>query len=182
MYGKSWGGFNGLQVAARQPPGLAAIISLYSTDDRYEEDIHWKVSSSSLQGGCVPGLSPPPCTPPCTTPCATPCTQPCTPPCTQPCTPPCTPPCIIPCTQPRTTPYQPLYSSLQGGCVLGLGLLSWAATMHCWDARPPHPQYNEKWQVVMAIGRKGSTECSSPLGQYQSKLILKTKVVCQFVI
>ena len=45
MYGKSWGGFNGLQVAARQPPGLAAIISLYSTDDRYEEDIHWKVDT-----------------------------------------------------------------------------------------------------------------------------------------
>ena len=40
MYGKSWGGFNGLQVAARQPPGLATIISLYSTDDRMEEDIH----------------------------------------------------------------------------------------------------------------------------------------------
>ena len=47
MYGKSWGGFNGLQVAARQPPGLAAVISLYSTDDRYEEDIHWKVESLS---------------------------------------------------------------------------------------------------------------------------------------
>ena len=31
MYGKSWGGFNGLQVAFRQPPALAAIISLYST-------------------------------------------------------------------------------------------------------------------------------------------------------
>ena len=31
MYGKSWGGFNGLQVAFHQPPALAAVISLYST-------------------------------------------------------------------------------------------------------------------------------------------------------
>ena len=31
MYGKSWGGFNGLQVAFEQPPALKAIISLFST-------------------------------------------------------------------------------------------------------------------------------------------------------
>ena len=31
MYGKSWGGFNGLQVAALQPPPLKAVISLFST-------------------------------------------------------------------------------------------------------------------------------------------------------
>ena len=48
MYGKSWGGFNGLQLAFLQPPALKAVISLYSTDNRYEEDIHWK-------GGCVLG-------------------------------------------------------------------------------------------------------------------------------
>ena len=40
MIGISWGGFNGLQVAARQPPALQAIISLCSTDDRYADDIH----------------------------------------------------------------------------------------------------------------------------------------------
>jgi predicted acyl esterase len=34
MYGKSWGGFNGLQVAYEQPPALKAVISLYSTDNR----------------------------------------------------------------------------------------------------------------------------------------------------
>ena len=28
LYGKSWGGFNGLQVAAHQPPELKAVISL----------------------------------------------------------------------------------------------------------------------------------------------------------
>lgn len=48
MYGKSWGGFNGLQMAFNQPKGLSAIISLYSTDDRYEDDIHWK-------RGCILG-------------------------------------------------------------------------------------------------------------------------------
>ena len=46
MYGKSWGGFNGLQVAARQPSALKTIISTYSTDDRYADDIHYR-------GGCV---------------------------------------------------------------------------------------------------------------------------------
>ncbi len=41
MMGISWGGFNGLQVAARQPPALKAIISLCSTDDRYADDVHY---------------------------------------------------------------------------------------------------------------------------------------------
>lgn len=45
MFGKSWGGFNALQVAARRPPALQAIISIYSTDDRYADDIHFL-------GGC----------------------------------------------------------------------------------------------------------------------------------
>ena len=42
MFGISWGGFNALQVAARKPPALKAIITLCSTDDRYEDDIHYK--------------------------------------------------------------------------------------------------------------------------------------------
>lgn len=41
MYGKSWGGFNGLQVAALQPPALKAVISLYSTDNRFTDDVHY---------------------------------------------------------------------------------------------------------------------------------------------
>ncbi|MDU8945755.1 CocE/NonD family hydrolase [Ovoidimarina sediminis] len=41
MIGISWGGFNGLQVAARQPEGLGAVITLCSTDDRYTDDIHF---------------------------------------------------------------------------------------------------------------------------------------------
>jgi uncharacterized protein len=46
MIGISWGGFNGLQIAARRPPELKAVISLCSTDDRYEDDIHF-------MGGCL---------------------------------------------------------------------------------------------------------------------------------
>lgn len=46
MYGISWGGFNGLQIAARRPPALKTIITVGSTDDRYATDIHWV-------GGCL---------------------------------------------------------------------------------------------------------------------------------
>jgi hypothetical protein len=42
MFGISWGGFNALQVAARKPPALKAIVTICSTDDRYEDDVHYK--------------------------------------------------------------------------------------------------------------------------------------------
>lgn len=42
MIGKSWGGFNGLQLAALQPSALKTIITLCSTDDRYADDVHYK--------------------------------------------------------------------------------------------------------------------------------------------
>ena len=42
MYGKSWGGFNGLQLAYKQPSALKTAISLYSTDDRYNDDCHYQ--------------------------------------------------------------------------------------------------------------------------------------------
>jgi len=41
MFGNSWGGFNALQIAALQPPDLAAIITSCSTDDRYADDVHF---------------------------------------------------------------------------------------------------------------------------------------------
>ncbi len=41
MMGKSWGGFNALQVAALRPPALKAILTVCSTDDRYADDIHY---------------------------------------------------------------------------------------------------------------------------------------------
>ena len=46
MIGISWGGFNGLQIAARRPPALKAVISLCSTVDRYNDDVHF-------MGGCL---------------------------------------------------------------------------------------------------------------------------------
>jgi putative CocE/NonD family hydrolase len=46
MMGKSWGGFNSLQVAAHRPPDLKAIITVCSTDDRYADDAHY-------MGGCL---------------------------------------------------------------------------------------------------------------------------------
>ncbi len=46
MMGKSWGGFNSLQVAAMRPPALKAITAVCATDDRYADDIHY-------MGGCL---------------------------------------------------------------------------------------------------------------------------------
>eukprot|EP00759_Apiculatamorpha_spiralis_P020995 PhF_6_TR26133/c0_g1_i1/m.37000/K06978/K06978; uncharacterized protein len=46
MFGKSWGGFNALQVAFLAPPALKSIISVSATVDRYAEDVHYI-------GGCV---------------------------------------------------------------------------------------------------------------------------------
>ena len=46
MFGNSWSGLNALQVAARQPPALKAIISHCSTDDRYTDSDQW-------MGGCI---------------------------------------------------------------------------------------------------------------------------------
>lgn len=46
MIGISWGGFNGLQIAALRPPALKAVITACSTDDRYADDVHY-------MGGCL---------------------------------------------------------------------------------------------------------------------------------
>ena len=46
MIGISWGGFNGLQIAALQPPALKTVLTLGSTDDRYATDVHYI-------GGCL---------------------------------------------------------------------------------------------------------------------------------
>ncbi|SEL64061.1 hypothetical protein SAMN05444413_11284 [Roseivivax marinus] len=41
IVGISWGGFNGLQIAALRPPALKAVVTICSTDDRYADDIHY---------------------------------------------------------------------------------------------------------------------------------------------
>jgi len=46
LFGISWGGFNGLQLAALQPPELHAVITVCSSDDRYADDVHY-------MGGCL---------------------------------------------------------------------------------------------------------------------------------
>ncbi len=42
MQGISWGGFNSLQIAARAPEPLKAVITIASSVDRYGDDIHYK--------------------------------------------------------------------------------------------------------------------------------------------
>ncbi|RWE64129.1 MAG: peptidase S15, partial [Mesorhizobium sp.] len=42
MFGKSWGGCNALQVAARRPPELKAIITICSSDDRYANGVVYR--------------------------------------------------------------------------------------------------------------------------------------------
>lgn len=46
LFGLSWGGFNGLQLAALRPPELGAVVSVCSSDDRYTDDVHY-------MGGCL---------------------------------------------------------------------------------------------------------------------------------
>jgi|SoiMethySBSTD1v2_1073268.scaffolds.fasta_scaffold01303_12 uncharacterized protein len=49
MFGLSWGGYSSLQVAARRPPELKAIISVCASDDRYADDVGYV-------GGALLGL------------------------------------------------------------------------------------------------------------------------------
>ncbi|MFJ5718753.1 CocE/NonD family hydrolase [Streptomyces sp. NPDC093149] len=49
MFGISWGGFNSLQIAALAPEPLKAIVTVCSTDDRYDNDVHY-------MGGSVLGV------------------------------------------------------------------------------------------------------------------------------
>lgn len=41
MWGISWGGFNAIQVAMRQPRALKAILAAHATDDLFHDDIHF---------------------------------------------------------------------------------------------------------------------------------------------
>ncbi|MEU9142779.1 CocE/NonD family hydrolase [Streptomyces sp. NPDC048349] len=41
MFGIAWGGCNSLQIAALAPGPLKAIVTVCSTDDRYDNDVHY---------------------------------------------------------------------------------------------------------------------------------------------
>lgn len=41
MFGISWGGFNAIQMAARNPPALKTIIAVDATEDLYQDDVHY---------------------------------------------------------------------------------------------------------------------------------------------
>ncbi len=42
MWGTSYSGFNSLQLACERPPALKAIVTIYATDDRWSDDVHWR--------------------------------------------------------------------------------------------------------------------------------------------
>ena len=41
MFGISWGGFNSIHMAMRNPPALKAIIAVDAADDLYQDDVHF---------------------------------------------------------------------------------------------------------------------------------------------
>lgn len=41
MFGTSYSGFNGLQMAMEGVPALGAVVATYATDDRYTDDVHY---------------------------------------------------------------------------------------------------------------------------------------------
>ena len=41
MFGLSWGGFNALHMAMRNPPALRAVVAIQAADDLYEDDAHF---------------------------------------------------------------------------------------------------------------------------------------------
>jgi len=41
MFGISWGGFNSIQMAMRNPPAMKAFVAVMATDYLYQEDVHY---------------------------------------------------------------------------------------------------------------------------------------------
>ena len=48
MFGTSYSGFNALHLAAERPPALKAVCAIYSSDDRYTDDVHYMGGSLRL--------------------------------------------------------------------------------------------------------------------------------------
>jgi uncharacterized protein len=62
MYGISWGGFNALQMAMRNPPELKAIIAADATEELFHDDIHYidgmmHIDEFELNMDMAPGMT-----------------------------------------------------------------------------------------------------------------------------
>jgi predicted acyl esterase len=62
MFGISWGGFNSIQLAMRQPPELKAIIAVDATEELFHDDIHYidglmHVDEFELNMDMAPGMT-----------------------------------------------------------------------------------------------------------------------------
>jgi predicted acyl esterase len=62
MYGISWGGFNALQMAMRNPPELKAILAVDATEELFHDDIHYidgliHVDEFELNMDMAPGMT-----------------------------------------------------------------------------------------------------------------------------
>jgi predicted acyl esterase len=62
MYGISWGGFNAIQMAMRNPPELKAIIAADATEELFHDDIHYidgmmHVDEFELNMDMAPGMT-----------------------------------------------------------------------------------------------------------------------------
>jgi len=62
MFGISWGGFNSLQMAMRQPAGLKAIIAIAATDELFHDDVHYvdglmHIDEFELNMDMAPGMT-----------------------------------------------------------------------------------------------------------------------------
>jgi uncharacterized protein len=62
MFGISWGGFNAIQMAMRNPPGLKAIIAVDATDELFHDDVHYidgmmHIDEFELNMDMAPGIT-----------------------------------------------------------------------------------------------------------------------------
>jgi hypothetical protein len=62
MFGISWGGFNSIQMAMRNPPGLKAIIAVAATDELFHDDVHYvdgmmHIDEFELNMDMAPGMT-----------------------------------------------------------------------------------------------------------------------------
>ena len=48
MFGTSYSGFNSLQIACEDAPALGAVFAIYSSDDRWTDDVHWRGGALKL--------------------------------------------------------------------------------------------------------------------------------------